>query len=169
MDLPELRSYQSSAVESVFDHWKEKQSTLIVAATGTGKTETFCEVIRRVQPGRAMVLAHRLELVKQAVHRLRKFQIDSSIEMADLHAEEQQWSRTPVVVSSVQTQYAGRNGNTRMKRFDPNDFSLLIVDEAHHYTAKSYRKVLDYYKQNPNLKVLGVTATPDRADEQALG
>jgi hypothetical protein len=45
----------------------------------------------------------------------------------------------------------------------------VLVHNCHHATAKSYRRVIDYYRQNPNLKVLGVTATPDRADEEALG
>lgn len=167
--LPNLRPPQAEAVISIFNEWEDKQSTLMVAPTGFGKTETFCEVIRRAQPKRAMVLAHRFELIKQASDRLWKFNIHSDIEMADRWAEEHYWSRAPVVVSSVQTQYAGRNGNTRMKRFNPNDFGLLVVDEAHHYTAPAYKKVLDYYKQNSELKVLGVTATPDRTDEQALG
>ena len=46
---------------------------------------------------------------------------------------------------------------------------MLIIDEAHHATSPSYRRVIDYYRTNPALKVLGVTATPDRADEEALG
>ena len=43
------------------------------------------------------------------------------------------------------------------------------MDEAHHATAATYRRVLDHFRGNPDLRVLGVTATPDRADEQALG
>ena len=57
----------------------------------------------------------------------------------------------------------------RMQRFDPEEFGLVIVDEGHHATADSYRRILAYYGRNPNLKVLLVTATPDRADEQAMG
>jgi len=74
-----------------------------------------------------------------------------------------------VVVSTIQTQCSGADGSGRMSRFDPNMFGLLIIDEAHHATAQTYRRVIDYYRQNPRLKVLGVTATPDRTDEQALG
>ena len=74
-----------------------------------------------------------------------------------------------VVVSSIQTQTAGGDGLGRMSRFNPAMFGILIIDEAHHATADSYRRVLDYYCQNPNLRILGVTATPDRADESALG
>ncbi len=56
-----------------------------------------------------------------------------------------------------------------MSKFEPSQFGLLIIDEAHHATSPSYRRVIDYYRTNPALKVLGVTATPDRADEEALG
>ena len=165
-----LRPYQNEAVSAVFREFEDKQSTLVVAPTGTGKTQMFCEVIKRVQPGRALVLAHRNELIGQAYRRLwTDFNINADIEKADQWANEDSWARAPVVVSSVQTQYAGRNGNSRMHRFNPDDFSLLVVDEAHHYVSPAFKKVLDYYKQNPNLKVLGVTATPDRADEAALG
>ena len=56
-----------------------------------------------------------------------------------------------------------------MTRFDPRMFGIIVVDEGHHGTSKSYRKVLDWYLNgNPAIKVLGVTATPDRADEEAL-
>ena len=56
-----------------------------------------------------------------------------------------------------------------MSKFDPQRFGVLIIDEAHHATSPTYRRVIDYYRTNPALKVLGVTATPDRADEEALG
>jgi superfamily II DNA or RNA helicase len=45
---------------------------------------------------------------------------------------------------------------------------VLIIDEAHHAVSQSYRRLIDYYRQNPDLKVLGVTATPDRGDNAAL-
>jgi superfamily II DNA or RNA helicase len=77
--------------------------------------------------------------------------------------------RSKIIVGTIQTQIAGRAGKRRMTKFNPDEFSLLIIDEAHHSAAKSYRRVIDYYRQNPNLKVLGVTATPDRMDEKALG
>ncbi len=79
-----LRDYQTEAVESVFREWEEKQSTLIVSPTGCGKTQMFCDVVRRKQPARALVLAHRSELIKQARNRLwSDFRINSDIEKAD--------------------------------------------------------------------------------------
>jgi len=163
-----LRPYQKDAVEAIFEEFKEARSTLCVLPTGTGKTQIFSEVIKRNLPGRAMVIAHRGELIYQAAKRIESFGIGTSIEMAALAASTTFWNQTPVVVSTVQTQKAGKDGG-RMTKFAPNDFTLLVIDEAHHATSKSYREVIKYYSQNPKLKVLGVTATPDRTDEKALG
>jgi superfamily II DNA or RNA helicase len=88
--------------------------------------------------------------------------------MADSWAEaDGQWPDR-IVISTVQTQIAGQNGG-RMTRFRPADFATVIVDEAHHAPARTYKRILEHYTQNPDCRVLGVTATPDRLDEKALG
>jgi len=165
-----LRPYQTQAVESVFEEWKEKRSTLIVEPTGCGKTTIFTEVIRRAQPRRAIVLTHREELLTQAARRIEsQANVTCDIEMGNLRASTSLFSRSECIVATVQSLYSGGEGEERMLKFRPQDFGLLICDEAHHYTSPSFRKVIDYFRQNPELKVLGVTATPDRTDEQALG
>lgn len=164
-----LRPYQQDTVESVFESWKEYRSVLVVLPTGTGKTQVFCEIIKRVQPKRSLVLVHRSELVWQAVRRLESFGIDAEVEMAEYRAGVSFWNRAPVIVSTVQTQAAGNQGEGRMSRFNPADFAAVICDEAHHFCSPQFQKVLSYYRQNPDLKIFGCTATPDRADEQALG
>lgn len=117
-----------------------------------------------------MVVAHREELIFQAADKIQKVTgLEPDIEMAEMRAAEFSLSgKARVVISTIQTQVAGRNGG-RMTRFDPNEFSLLVIDEAHHAVASTYRRVIEHYRTNPNLQVLGVTATPDRADEEALG
>lgn len=164
-----LREYQEQAVSEIFNAWNDSQSTLIVMPTGTGKTQVFTSVINRIWPKRALVLAHREELIWQAVKRIQSLGLEATVEMADLRASDGVFNEVPVIVSTIQTQIAGNNGNGRMGHFKPSDFALVVVDEAHHATSPSYRKVLNYYQQNPDLKILGVTATPDRADEKALG
>lgn len=167
-----LRDYQRHASDAVFQEWKENDSTLLVFPTGLGKTIVFADIIRRSFPRRAMVLAHREELIWQARDKIKRVTgLSCEVEMAEYkaHSDGNLFGRAPVVISTIQTQCAGGDGGGRMGKFDPSKFGVLIVDEAHHATSPSYRRVIDYYRTNPQLKVLGVTATPDRADEEALG
>ena len=141
----ELRHYQSRAVESVLDQWSRgARSTLLVMGTGTGKTVVFSEVIRRWQesnPGhRALVMAHRKVLVDQARAKLE------GVEGVD--------------VATVQA------ASRRAKKSPADAYGLVVIDEAHHSMAKSYRAVVDRYS---GAQVLGVTATPERADGSDLG
>lgn len=169
-----LRDYQNLAVESVMEKLRGGGSTLLVMATGTGKTVVFGEIIRRYMAQgtgrRALVLAHRQELIWQAAESLKTIcGCEVQVEMGDLRAHEIGFYRAPIIVSSIQTQTAGRGGNTRMKRFDPNQFGIVVIDEAHHAVANAYTKTIEHYLSGGNCRLLGVTATPDRADEVALG
>ena len=166
-----MRPYQREALGAVKREWQSVASTLVVMPTGAGKTILFAHLIRSCFPRRALVLAHREELVFQAADKIHKVTgFECAVEMAELYAEMSGMFTTPqVVVSTIQTQCSGADGSGRMSRFDPAMFGLLIVDEGHHATATTYRRVIEYYRRNPALKVLGVTATPDRADEVALG
>jgi superfamily II DNA or RNA helicase len=162
-----LRDYQQRAVESALEALEngENNSTLIVMPTGCGKTVVFASIIERWKRGRIMVLAHREELITQAAEKIKAITgEDPDIEMADRRADTGMWNRARVVVSSIQTQNAGNP--PRMRRFNPGDFGLVIIDEAHHAVADSYRRVIEHFNQS---KILGVTATPDRTDEAALG
>ncbi len=165
-----LRDYQTRAADAIEQAWKTHTSTMVCKPTGTGKTVLFAEIIRRRQPGRSLVLAHREELIFQARDKIERFaQLDCEIEMGEMVANTNGFFGCPVVIATVQTMVSGRKV-PRMERFNPMDFSTVVIDEFHHAPAASYRKCLDYFiKGNPELKVLGVTATPDRADEEALG
>lgn len=67
-----------------------------------------------------------------------------------------------VTVASVQT----LSQEARLKKFKKDDFGVIVVDEAHHAMSETYQRVLKYFD---SAKVLGVTATPDRADQKNLG
>lgn len=167
-----LRPYQHEFCEAVEREWKEARSTLGVMFTGLGKTICFAEIIRRYHPKRAIVIAHREELIFQARDKILEHAgLQMEVEMGGLRASAETglFSKTSGIVSSIQTLTAGGDGGGRMSKFDPNDFDLLITDEAHHSTASTYQRVIEHFMQNPRLKHLGVTATPDRADEAALG
>lgn len=112
---------------------------------------------------RILVLAHREELIYQAVQHARNAGLTAGMEMERHRARDED-----VVVSTVQTLNACRRGVPRMQKFDPFEFGLVITDEAHHATAHSYRTVYYHFAQNPQLRFLGVTATPIRADGVGL-
>jgi superfamily II DNA or RNA helicase len=165
----ELRDYQQQAVQQTLEAFDEHRSALVVMPTGSGKTFTAAHIVDKFLPhGRVMWLAHRAELIYQAaaaLHDVTGAKVD--VEMASETAKNG-WLAAPIVCSSVQTQISGRK-KRRMEYFDPSEFSLIVTDEAHHSCAASYRRTIEYYQQNPTLKSLGLTASPDRSDEQALG
>ncbi len=134
---------------------------LLVKATGTGKTVVFSHIAKEYLPyGRVVVLAHRTELIKQAKKTLESItRVDAGIEMANQHADDAR-----IVVGSVATMCKPR----RLRRFDPEEVSLVIIDEAHHAPANSYRKILKHLLSG-QARLCGVTATPDRGDGVALG
>ena len=166
----ELRPYQQEAYDSILEAFEEYTSVLVVLATGLGKTVIFAHVIDHFRKlGRVMAVAHREELIMQNKEKIDAIcDTEADVEMGEFWAKKDGLFGTDVVVSTIQSQIAGRNGG-RMTRFNPKEFSMFVIDEAHHAPAKSYKKAIDHYTQNPDLKVLGVTATPDRADKLAMG
>ena len=160
------RDYQTQAEQAIRRAFVSHQSVLVVLATGLGKTALACWLAERaLGKGRILWLAHTRELVHQAAERLQAITgQDHAIEMADQKVNEDSvFHRTPIVVASIQTMAR------RYKKFSPDEFSLVVVDEAHHAVSPSWRRVINYFLLSKTTYILGLTATPDRADEQALG
>lgn len=148
------------------------RSTLLVAATGVGKTVMMAGLAETWPLGRVMMVSHRFELNKQAQKTFEDFCSETvDFEQAGFMADQcSVANRCRIVVASVQTLNAKRDGKYRMNRFDPNDFGLLMIDEAHRAVSSSYRRVIEYFQDgNPDLRLVGVTATPDRLDGVGLG
>ena len=188
-----LRDYQETAIQKILESWQKFRSCLIVLPTGCGKTVVFGELIHRLLTNkvkvegeqwigqdsvRAMILAHREELISQAADKVGRISgADVQVEMGEMKVSPMFGQMPHVVVSTVQTQTAPLGGKVkvegegeqRMSKFCPDDFGVLVTDEAHHATAKTYRSCIEHYLSNPKCRLLGVTATPDRADESALG
>lgn len=158
-----LRPYQEQAVEAIEDEWFSKGNarTLIVLATGTGKTICMSEISKRevMRGGRVLMLAHRGELLDQAADKFSRFAgLKVGIEMGE---ETCGLDYYPVVVGSVQSMCRPK----RLAKYIPGAFSLVMIDEAHHSVSGTYQDVLDHFS---GARVLGVTATPDRADKKGL-
>jgi superfamily II DNA or RNA helicase len=164
-----LRDYQQEAYDNTIKTLETADSAICVMATGLGKTVFASHIVDHfIKSGRVMFAAHREELIFQGQEKMEAVTGHrADIEMGE-HWATNGFLKSPIVVTTIQSQIAGRE-EARMERFTPNDFSLLLIDEAHHAISSSYKKVIDYYKQNPNLKVLGLTATPDRHDGLAMG
>jgi superfamily II DNA or RNA helicase len=151
-----LRDYQSECVAAILRSLIVNRSTMVVMATGLGKSVVVSSIVAG-WPGRVMVIAHREELIAQmAEHLARDCGEPVEFEQRSLRA-----TQGRIVVASIQTLTRG----DRFERFDRDEFSLIVCDEFHHYVAKTFRKPLEYFHG----KLLGVTATPDRGDERALG
>lgn len=158
---PELRPYQRAA-DAAITHQLEVtgvRATLYVAATGTGKTVVIAERVLRAKShgGRVLVLAHREELLGQVERKLADVGIAADREQGKRRAS----TTARVVVASVQTLRGAR-----LARWPRDHFALVVIDEAHHAVAAGYRAILDHFVE---AKVLGVTATPVRADGKGLG
>ena len=155
-----LRGYQVAAHEAIQRGFAEYQRQLLVLPTGGGKTVVLAHLAATHQPRRTLVLAHREELITQAVDKIRAVTgLIPEVEMADYRAS----LHAPVVVASVQTLVR----SSRRERWPREHFGLVVVDEAHHSLADSYLNTLRYFDENAF--VLGVTATPDRGDKKNLG
>jgi superfamily II DNA or RNA helicase len=151
-----LRPYQHESLAAIDRELATHDSTLLVLPTGCGKTTVFAvATMRWVQRGeRVLVLADREELLEQARQRLQLFGVDARIEQADRRA-----GAARAVAASVQTMVR------RLRSFAPDTFTKIVEDECQHSPAASRAKIREYFRA---AKVLGVTATPDRADGKAL-
>lgn len=176
-----LRDYQREAIDAVFAAWSEgMQRPAIVLPTGAGKTVVFSDLVRRFRNDvaaagtctkattgrRVMILAHRDELVDQAIAKLRA--VMPGVNVGKVKAQERQ-TAADVMVCSVQT-LATRSGNALREvldwQQDCGPVGLIITDECHHAAAASYQKIYDAF---PKALQLGVTATMARGDGVGLG
>jgi ATP-dependent helicase IRC3 len=161
-----LRPYQRECLTQLREQYRAGKRRLLVSLpTGTGKTVVFAEFPRFfAMKRRLLVLAHREELLEQAVAKFRA--VDPSlrvgIEQAARRAADAQ-----VVVASVQTLRGAR-----LAALSPDDFYLVVVDEAHHAVAPSYRAIFEHLglmEPGTRRMLVGFTATPRRGDRQSLG
>ena len=168
-----LRDYQNQAIDAVctaYDQgWRQQ---ILSMATGSGKTVVFSSLYERLKsrlPGKLLILSHTEELINQSLDTMRVMNPSLLIdkEMAEYKADT---NAADVVVASVAS--LGRKNTSRLDRFKREDFSTIIIDEAHHSLADSYRNILDHFhilEEGTDKLLLGFTATPFRSDGKPLG
>ncbi|WP_424973478.1 DEAD/DEAH box helicase [Dinoroseobacter sp. S124A] len=157
-----LRPRQKTFVERSVAALASRGNTLGVAPTGAGKTIMLSAVTGEMISGgaKACVLAHRDELTAQNRAKFQRVVPEASTSVID--ATEKSWSGD-VTFAMVPT-LARASNLADMPRLD-----LLVIDEAHHAVADSYRRIIDRVRDaNPDARVFGVTATPTRGDRKGL-
>lgn len=159
-----LRPYQTNVIAEFHRTTARFKRVILVAPTGAGKTVIGAEIIKDyvARHRTVLVLAHRREIVNQTRAKLREAGVWCGVIMAGADRLEAM-PGAPVQVASVQTLDARAMRGNRLE-LPPAD--LVVVDECHHATARTWRAILDAY---PDATVLGLTATPCRADGKGLG
>ncbi|MGY5450170.1 DEAD/DEAH box helicase family protein [Agarivorans sp. MS3-6] len=155
----QLRDYQQTSVESVLTHFRQSDdAAVLVLPTGAGKSIVIAELARLAKHP-ILVLAHVKELVEQNHSKYQAYGFQSGIFAAGLGLKQNQFSVTFASVQSLSRnleQFAGY-------------YSLVVIDECHRVSDESdsqYQVIIEHLKQqNPQLKVLGLTATPYRLDK----
>ncbi|MCX5421096.1 DUF3427 domain-containing protein [Streptomyces sp. NBC_00078] len=139
---------------------RHHHENLLVAATGTGKTVMAALDYRtmRDQRGgelpRLLFVAHRKEILRQSLRTYQEVLADASFgELLHNGQEPRDWTHVFASVQSLNLQ--------RLEQLGPGHFDVIVIDEFHHATANTYRRVLEHFAPT---ELLGLTATPERMD-----
>ncbi|RKP09189.1 P-loop containing nucleoside triphosphate hydrolase protein, partial [Thamnocephalis sphaerospora] len=175
-----LRPYQQECIDECLKHYaKGIRRQVVSLPVGSGKTVgtatvIFSNLITRIPPPkpkatRTLVVAHREELIMQAAKQIARFapHLRVDVDQGVRHAIP---ASADVVVASVPT--LGRKGSSRLEKYDPDEFKCIIIDEAHHAAAASYRRILDHFgmstETDSHVFVWGCSATVRRHDRARL-
>ncbi|MEW2573229.1 DUF3427 domain-containing protein [Streptomyces sp. NPDC047070] len=141
---------------------RDRHHNLLVAATGTGKTVMAALDYRSLQEKfgngkpRLLFVAHRKEILRQSLRTYREVLDDASFgELLHGGEDPRDWDHVFASVQSLKVE--------RLERLASDHFDVIVIDEFHHATAATYRRVLDHFKPK---ELLGLTATPERMDGQ---
>ena len=158
-----LRPRQKLFVERSLSALGTRDNTLGIAPTGAGKTIMLSAVTGDSlgdTDAKACVLAHRDELTAQNRDKFQR--VVPAVSTSVIDASAKSWGGQ-VTFAMVPT--LAREANLAgMPKLD-----LLVIDEAHHAVADSYRRIIDRVRDaNPEARIFGVTATPNRGDKKGL-
>ena len=169
----ELRDYQSKAIDDIRNAFRQGfKAPFLTAPTGAGKTVILSKIAQDASAKETLtvLLVHRQELVVQTSKTFAKFGIlhtivaPSSVVHNAIKIQNEEFGRSffrdasYIYIATVQTLVR--------RMADLPAFKLILIDEAHHGVAGTWRKIVDNY---PGAKILGVSATPERFDGKGLG
>ncbi len=137
-----------------------EERALLISATGTGKTYASAFAMRELGFKRVLFLVHRGQLARQTKKSYEKV-FGRTVSMGLVGAGYQEYDKD-YVFATIQT----LNRDTHLMEYKPDEFDCIVLDEAHHSSADSYQKVMNYF--TPKLW-LGMTATPDKRNDNEEG
>jgi ATP-dependent helicase IRC3 len=160
-----LRDYQTECLETVLSEFEAGiNRQLITLPTGSGKTVVMAAIAKECNK-RTLILAHREELISQTIEKFQLFWPGVNIGVCMAGRDEVDCQ---VVVGSVQSCCRPK----RLERLKKQDFEVMMIDESHHAVSDSYQSVINalgFITGASDRLLIGVTATPHRADKQGLG
>ena len=144
-----LRDYQTDICSRVSDAFDKHRSVMVQMPTGTGKTMVLAELVKRLMMKdeglKILIVAHRRELIEQIKATVKRMGLNTNNHPSIINNQ-------TIIVESIQT----ISRRIATIEFAP---SLVVIDEAHHALAKTYKMMWDAW---PDVKFLGLTATPCR-------
>lgn len=156
---PKPTSVQTSALAALAETRSEGyRSGLVVLATGLGKTWLAAFDAAQIGAKRILFVAHREEILNQAAETFLRIRPNFRV---GFYAGQSRDIEVDVLCASVQT----LSRNEHLERFSPHHFDYVVVDEFHHASAATYRRLLAYF--TPRF-LLGLTATPERSDQSDI-
>lgn len=147
---------QKNALESLDNLRKNnKDKSLLISATGTGKTYLAAFDVKAVHPKRMLFVVHRRSIALKAMETFKTIIKDKSMGLFSGDTKE---INCDYVFSTIQTIYKPEN----KQLFSKEEFDYIIIDEVHKAGANSYQELVNYFK--PQF-LLGMSATPERSDD----
>ncbi|OED39848.1 hypothetical protein AB834_00050 [PVC group bacterium (ex Bugula neritina AB1)] len=158
------RDYQTDCIEKTLKVLENKKDTIIVSATGSGKTVMFCQILKKMfveeKIKKALVISHKKEIHSQNFQKFKTLNPEFKTSLVDSTSKN---FSGQVVFGMIQTL------NIHKNLLDSFVFDLVVIDEAHHSVCASFKNILSLLREsNPSCKLLGVTATPNRNDKVGL-
>ncbi|NME35230.1 MULTISPECIES: DEAD/DEAH box helicase [Fusobacterium] len=143
---------QKEALENLEILRKNEKKGLLISATGTGKTYLGAFDVKKVKPKKFLFLAHRKNILDKSLLTFKSIIDDKKMGI---------YGECPIDTDYLFAMVQTLNRDEHLSNFSPEYFDYIIVDEVHHGGAKTYQKIINYFK--PKF-ILGMTATPERSD-----
>ncbi len=156
LEVPKPNLMQQQAVSQLQkDYHQGKTRSLVISATGTGKTFLAAFAVKKFKPQKMLFIVHRQLIAQKALETFKQVMPERKMQ---LYNSENQDITADYLFTTIQT----ISRNNHLEHFNSAMFDYIIIDEVHHSGAKTYQKVINYF--TPKF-LLGLSATPERSDD----